>query len=91
MPTLLWKLAEKTRDSVKSVTRKMPILLLTILTAPLSKNPTLGIWIYVLGIIEYFAHTGICWLRQWKEPRPQMMSVLSMPTISRLGKHSSRM
>ena len=38
-----------------------------------------------------FSYFGSCWLRQWKLPSPQMMSVESIPMISRFGKHSSKM
>ncbi|SDF21092.1 hypothetical protein SAMN05216464_11490 [Mucilaginibacter pineti] len=35
----------------------------------------------------YPPYSGSCWLRQWKLPNPHIISVESMPTTSRSGKH----
>lgn len=41
-----------------------------------------------LLLFFYYYTAGSCWLRQWKLPRPQMISVESIPTTLRSGKQS---
>lgn len=46
----------------------------------------LPIFFFVPG--RFYQTAGSCWLRQWKLPSPQIISVESSPITLRSGKHS---